>query len=340
MRSGLFVFLLISLSVTLTYCDKDDEVPDKPSLLGIENGLLVLNEGNFLRANASVDLIDLTTNEVQRGVFEAANGVSPGDVAHSGLLFDSLFYLVVNNSGKIVAVSLQDFTVVKTIEGLRSPRYIQPISLSTAYVSDLYANQVYLVNLKSAKVIDSISVYGMTERMVMVDGKVFVANNKSTFISVLDPTLHKVIDSIDVGGFSNEIRQMDGDVLVLRNANSVESNHGAIVTISPKTNTVLKTVEFDSEVQMWYGRTSVDEGTLYFNLGNEILSYENGSITSLMTVENVGLNNFSVLEGSLWLADAKDFQQQGEIIQYDLNGKELMRFTTGIIPSSIIPVSF
>lgn len=340
MKHLLLILALLGISLSLTYCDKDDQVPEKPSLLGIEKGLIILNEGNFMRGNASVDLLNLETDEIQHGVFERANEVAPGDVAHSGRQIDSLFYLVLNNSGKIAVVSLRNFSLVRTIEGFNSPRYIEPISPTLAYVSDLYANHLYLVDLIFGKVIDSIPIKGMTERMVMMDQKVFVANNDNNHVFVIDPKKHRVVDSIFVGGNSNEVYALGQDLMVLRNAGPFNTNRGAVISIDPTSNTVLKISEFQTDEKMWYSRASVDASTFYFSIGNEIYTYKDPGISKLFAVDGLALHNFVVFEGMLWLSDAKDYQQLGEVIQFDQNGKELSRYKSGIIPSQAIPINF
>lgn len=293
-----------------------------------------------MRGNASIDIIDLDKETITNDVFKSQNGTSPGDVAHSGVLVDSFFYLVMNNSGKVIVINTRDFSVAMEITGFTSPRYLLPISATQAYVTDLYANHIYLTDLSAGTITDSIPLYGMGERMVMLNGKVFVANNKSSYLAVVDPKKHALVDSIEIGGYTNEIRDMAGTLIVLKNANSFEKNQGAILTIDPMSHTIISETRFTTDIQMWYGRTAQHDGVFYFNLGNEIFAFQNDGISSVLKVEDIRLNNFAVIKDGYWLTNAKDYQQKGEVIQFSKSGTEINRFSSGIIPSSLIQISF
>ena len=62
-----------------------------------------------------------------------------GSIAQSLSFFQSNFYVVINNSNKIVVCNNQ-FKKTSQISGLTSPRYFLPVSNQKAYVSDLYPN--------------------------------------------------------------------------------------------------------------------------------------------------------------------------------------------------------
>jgi len=73
-------------------------------------------------------------------------------------------YVVLNNSGKILTMnmgkypSLKAFEFTHKITNLVSPRYIHFFDRKKAYISDLYARQVYIVDPSEYKITGSIDV--------------------------------------------------------------------------------------------------------------------------------------------------------------------------------------
>ncbi|MEZ5071812.1 MAG: hypothetical protein R2751_12855 [Bacteroidales bacterium] len=144
-------------------------------------GVLVVHEGNFGYGNASLSHYDPATGLLVNDVFFKRNGLPLGDVAQSVTVDDSLIYAVMNNSGKIMVMDRTDFRFVGKITGLTSPRYLHLINGEKAYVSDLYARSLAIVDPRTLDVTGRIdlAVEGSalprhaTEQMVQADRFVF-----------------------------------------------------------------------------------------------------------------------------------------------------------------------
>jgi len=84
-------------------------------------GLFVVNQGNFMYANASLSYYNPQTKDIENEIFVRANGINLGDVAQSMVLYKETAYVVVNNSGVVFAIDPKTFTLKGMLTGLVSP---------------------------------------------------------------------------------------------------------------------------------------------------------------------------------------------------------------------------
>ncbi len=197
---GLFILALLMILLA-GGCMKDEELWDfeRMEVDLSQRGLFILNEGNFTYGNASVSYYDPESGELLNDVFFHTNALPLGDVAQSMTICDSLGYIVVNNSGRIYVINTATFEYVGKITGLTSPRHIHFVEKNKAYVTDLYAGAISIVDPQSLEVTGSIKIGHSTERMLQHGHYLYV--NCWSFdnqILVIDTEVDRVVDSIRV----------------------------------------------------------------------------------------------------------------------------------------------
>src|SRR4051812_2596496 len=97
------LFLLIVLLWQACVKDKPQSAVLSAVQLGSARKVYVVNEGVFPNGNASVSVYDPESEQVVEDVYSAQNNkAAVGDVAQSLSWINGSYYLVVNNSGKIL----------------------------------------------------------------------------------------------------------------------------------------------------------------------------------------------------------------------------------------------
>jgi hypothetical protein len=321
-------------------------VKDKPNSAGqpqvqLSNNkkVYIVNEGNFPAGNASVSLYDPTTKGVIENFYNSQNGTSLGDVAQSMIFYNSNYYIVVNNSNKIVVCDDQ-FKTKTTIGGFTSPRYILPVSNSKAYVSDLYSNKISVVNLNLNTITTSIPCQGWTEEMVLVYNRAFVTNKKRDYVFVINTTNDTKEDSINVG-YNSSCAVVDkyDKIWVLSAGNTTASVLPSLKQINPITKQIEKSLNFTSSDTPGNLCINKTKDTLYFlNKGVFRMEIGAGSIpaTPLIpkgskTFYGLGINKNDF---SIYASDALDYIQKSNIYIYDAAGNQKSFFKAGINSNS------
>jgi YVTN family beta-propeller protein len=335
--------IMLATLALLCSCRKDKpERPDEPPItIGNSGGVYITNEGNFQWGNAKVSYYDIATQTSTEDLFQPANGFALGDVCQSMRLFNSKAYVVVNNSGKVVVADPNTFVQSAVITGFNSPRCFLPVSNNKAYVTDLYANSIAVVDLGANAITGSISCPGWTEELVLACGKAFVTNQSRNFVYVIDTATDQLLDSIAVSRGGNSIvEDAQGQLWVACSGGS--GTDPALYRIDPQTMQVLQVLSSPSSSERpWRLTTNGGNDTLYY-LNNGVCRIAI-SATELPSTTFIAANgrNFYGLgiepnSGVVYISDAIDFVQRGKVYRYRTDGTVINEFLAGTTPGSFV----
>lgn len=343
MNNHRLTLFLFSFAVVFFSCRRDK--PENPLMPAISiansGGVYITNEGNFQYGNAKVSYYSITDASVTEDLYKIANGTALGDVCQSMYLFNGKAYIVVNNSGKVAVVNSKTFATITEIQGLGSPRYFLPVSNNKAYVTDLYANSISIVNLSTNSKTGSIPCKGWTEELISVYGKTYITNKQSDKIYIVNEATDLLEDSIQVGYGSNSIREdKDGKLWVLCSGSISNTIKASLHKINPVTKQVEQSFLFASAADSpWRLNINGSNDTLYF-MNNNIyrMSISASTLPSTPFITSNGRAFYGLgvdpINGTIYVSDAIDYVQRGMVYRYSSNGALINSFLAGIIPGT------
>lgn len=333
------------IAVLLSSCIKDK--PQEPVKTAVnvdpETRVLVINEGGFHDNNAGVSLYDPSSGAVADDYYKLQNNNAPlGDICQSMTKYNNHYYLVVNNSHKVVVVNAGDFVKTAEINGFNSPRYLLPITYNKAYVSDIYAASIQVVDLNSNTITGSIPCIAGTEEMALIYNKAFVTNTNSDYCYVINTITDAIADSINVGkGGSSITIDKNAKVWVLTSGNTSAGQNGKLLRIDPVTLQVEQSLAFNASERPNSLRINKTRDTLYY-LNNGINQFLIAATTlpaapliseGTKIYYGLGVNpkNYSI-----YVSDAIDYVQKSKIEIYNPNGSFKTNFTAGFISNGFM----
>ncbi len=340
-----FIILII---IGLSGCMKDDQWVKDHLQQGLfqfsSNGVFIVNEGNFMYGNATLSYYDPSTKEIQNDIFYRANGLPLGDVAESMTIRQTSGYVVVNNSGKIYVMDINTGKYTGKITGLTSPRFIHFVNDQKAYVTDLYAAKITIVNPVTNQITNSIPCpnHASTEEMVQFGNNLFVTCwSGDRTVLVIDISKDQIIAEIKTG------EQPCGIVLDKNNkiwvlCQALPGNTSTIKAVLQRIDPVSMKIErsFEFSVDTKPVKLNIDGPgeNIYFLKGNSIckmpVTADVLPLQPFITLSSKILYGLGIdpVTGDIYVSDALDYQQSGIINRFSSSGKLLDTFKSGIIP--------
>ena len=340
------LYLTIVISILFAGCKKESGTPQK---FTVSEGVYIINQGGFNAANASLSYFQPADGKQFDNLFTTVNNVPLGDVAQSMAIAGDLAYIVINNSGLIYGIDRWTAEHKGTINGLSSPRNMLLISNDKAYVSDLYSNDITIVNPSTYEKTGSIPVNRSTEEMVMSGSNVFVAhwsgfsqaltNNK---VLVIDAGHDTMIDSITVGIEPNSmVLDKNSHIWVLCSGGYDNIEIPSLWKIDAATFNVIDTLFFPEAELNPSGLKLSGAGDAMFFLNNGVfkMSVNDTKLPDAAFIKQDSGRYFMALgvdpeNGDIYTSNPLDYQQNGIVYRFDAGGTFIEEMETGIVPGA------
>lgn len=317
------------------------------------NGVFVLNEGISGSETASVSFIkeDLT---IQNNIYATVNpSILPlGNIGQSINMYGDYIYIVNNISNTVKVVDKFTFQYVTTItNNIDNPRYTA-FSGNKGYITNWGAGGVNdgyvgVYNLTTGLLITSISVGQGPEKILENNGKIYVANkggfSYGATISVINPATDTVETTINVGDVPDSMVVKDGIMYVLCGGKpswSGAQTYGSLHRIDLATNVVLGQIDFP---MMHPSHLKISGNDLFYTVDSGVYK-TTITATTLPTTplinlapQNIyGVYGMDIIDGKLYIADAKNYITLGAAYVYSTEGTLLNTYEVGYVPNGFL----
>ncbi|RLD50948.1 MAG: hypothetical protein DRJ05_18960, partial [Bacteroidetes bacterium] len=351
------IFSLIIIFLSSCETKNEDEVIIPPSNSGYTDGTLILNQGTFPTETGTVDFME-KNGSVHHGIFHAANnGEEAGNVVQSAFTMNNYTFLVVNNADKIIVVDKFDFTKIKEITELPSPRYFLGAGSTKAYVS-CWDNTIKIIDIDNLQVTGSIPTGTGPERMKFINNKLWVLNQGGlsidSTITIINPVADTVLATLEVYPKpSGIVVDYNMNVWIMCSGHGWNNNpgnsdsKGHLLCVDPFDYSIITDIEFPDN-------SKHPEQLIVNNVGDKLFYNYPGGI-SLISVDDpvvfdspfIPHNNmfngllFSKSENFIYASDALDYQQNGIVYRFNgITGELIDSGSAGLIPGEFYFVDF
>ncbi|HQO50237.1 MAG TPA: DUF5074 domain-containing protein [Bacteroidales bacterium] len=347
LASELLLFIVtvaMIFSCTKTPVDEPIEYENK-----LGNGFYVLNEGNFTYGNASMSYYQSDSSKMLQQVFYNRNDVPLGDVAQGMTFWGDYAFVIVNNSGIVWAINAETAKIVSKLSGLHSPRYMIVIDANKSYISDFQMKGITVVNTSTLQAQGTILTGKTTERMVLYQDKVFVANwsnynqtSTNNTIQVIDVIRDKLTDSIVVTKEPNSmVLDKFGKLWVLCSGGYLNEEQPALYKINT-TNLAIESVFTFQNINSSPNQLTINASsdTLYF-INNNIyrMPVDATSLPEHAFVDRKNRNFYHLAvdpnTSEVLATDAGNYLQSGYVFRFKPDGTIIDSLAAGIIPGFI-----
>lgn len=349
--------MLLLLVSGLYACRKDEDTPEPvPEKL---SGVFVLNEGNFSTKNSTLSYHDFISGQTTSDIFGVSNaGLDFGDTGQDLIIYGSKTYISVHGSSRLYILDTKTSKIIKSIKMLTAessanalPRYLASAK-GKVFIS-AYDDKVYVLDTASQAIQKSIPVGRDPEHLAVVGEKLYVANSgglgiKDNTVSIIDLNTLTELKKIVVGLNNNQVvADKYGDIYVTSRGDydAVRANLYRVNTANDQVtalNISATGIAINGDIAYiyksnWINSTmSYDKGYLTLNVQTEIVGpsfIKDGTDASIEQVYGIGVDPTS---GDIFIADAKDFTNPGDVYCFGTDGKKKYTFKAGVIPSRFV----
>lgn len=335
------------ISVSFACSDSGDEKP----LGKYDNGILIMNEGNFGTNDGEVYHLNPNTEELLPNIFEAENLRPFAGLLEDMVLEADRLYLVAN-TGKVEIVNPADFKS----RGAVSAELDQPRSLAVngnkLFISDYgpydenYGtpdSYVAVVNgLDGGAVSTKIEVSNKPEDLFSYGNYIIVAGSEENKIEIIDATQETVTATLDLEASPQQFHVEDGVLWVYAktaedvvfytlNLNTLTLGTTYTVPVANATNRIAFEGDDDMYVLTSSGWPDYNDAVVHIDIeGNT------GTATEIMTGSGFYGIGFDDERDQIYVANSNGFQGNGTVTVLSEAGSVVRTFEAGRGPSGFL----
>ncbi len=341
--------LIVALCCCLASCVKDKPPAVNNTMPGATGNIYIVCEGSYGTPNASLYAYNPAQDSVFGDIYMAVNKKPLGEVFQSMQHIGDKLFLCINQSGEIIVLNAGNWSLAATLN-IPEPRYILPINATTAYVSTLYSNQVYIINPQTMQVTGTINMPGLSaEGMCLYYDNVFTASwdTSGNKIFEVNTNTDQVANAIPVAGYAPQEILLDKDQMLWVLAGNEPERAGTLTRLDPSTGAILQSYYFPVAAYPLKPVFNNTKDTLYFIEDNYYGGTTNNGIYRMSIYDTVlpalpfvaAVQNqyfyalgIDPLTGYIYIGDPKGFVQQGSVYIYNQQGTKLKSFNVGLGP--------
>lgn len=357
------IFSLMAIAAVaalgFTSCSDDDDNAPKRDVVTSSNGVYILNAGNKSAGiDGSITYLDYKSGNVSQNVYQAANGKSLGRTVNDAVTYGSRIYIVGSNESTVFIADRSTMKAVKDIkvsvnDKAATPRHAVAYG-GHVYVST-YSNVVLDIDTLSLSVARMLDCGNYTEGMAVSGGYLYTADSDygkaagNASISKINLSTGKtetiknsnIVNAVDIKAYNGRLFYLDSgsyDASYNQSGEGVYEllDDGTSKKICAATGMTLANGKIYSFDAPYTNPATTPTFSVYDIATGESKSFIDGSdiispcaIAVDSQANRVFITSYNRVDGKL------SYRTDGYCVVYDLTGKKLSQFTTGVGPSAI-----
>ncbi len=282
--------------------------------------------------------------------FFAANTRNLGNLGNGLRADGNRIYAVISGAAALEVMEYPDLVSIGRATGFASPRHALVLQGGDIAVSDWGRNRVYRVSKSSLTISDSVDVATGPEALLAYEDELWVSCSGGygidSSLAIIDASTFELLATVPVGINPTSMVRMGNSIYVLCSGYTDYSGAGgdraaSLVRIDVSTRTVTAN----------YPAVGISDRPSRLQSDGQILYWiRDGYAGDVMRMETSALDYpaFPWIAGGayglyvdpatrdIYVLDAKDFQQNGEVRRYSFAGQLISSAEAGIVPTAAV----
>lgn len=350
---------VVPVLVLLNACKKDDKttttvIPPPVTTTDNRGAEYILSEGGFGANNSKLCYRVDSSQTIAADYFLQQNPTLTGglgDLANDMIIYGGKMYITMNGSGNVTILRQSDGVLLNTIPVAAGPRFALGYN-GKVYVT-AYDGTVKVIDTTSLSITNSIAVGPNPEGLVAVGEYLYVANSggfnpvPDSTVSVVDLNTELEIQKITACVNPQKIEANSLGELYVTSYGDFSTIPATIAVVSSATKSLIGTLStadysydririFNDTAYMYNSYGGVGTCKVYNTITHSTI--RNEFITDGTSVTAAYGINIDPKNGDVYIADAKNFVNAGEVFCFNRSGVKKFSFSVapGVNPNKIV----